>query len=228
VFTILFGEEYYKERYCYAGRKAASRKAELESWYAIVLGWANHQSNWNLFQGDGRYAIDIGSGFGFVSAMFSSFGYQSFGVDISLTAISLARQRCGKEDPMFIACSAEQALPFKAKFDLVTCFEALEHMHSPFSSLRNIYNALKPNGVLVATSPNRFALYSKIWDRDRTHISIENIWKWKNWVLTFPDLRNSRVECFVPLLPFTVSRRHLLKSIPLIGNQCRIFLQKTL
>lgn len=44
-------------------------------------------------------------------------------------------------------------LPFENALDGVLCTEVLEHCADPFRALREIHNALKPGGVLLASAP---------------------------------------------------------------------------
>jgi SAM-dependent methyltransferase len=45
-----------------------------------------------------------------------------------------------------------------ASFDLVLCTEVLEHIADSLAALAGIYRLLKPGGVLVATTPQRYSL----------------------------------------------------------------------
>lgn len=49
---------------------------------------------------------------------------------------------------------------FKAdvKFDLITCLNSLEHMHSPVGCLRQIRDLLNDNGILLLAVPNLFGM----------------------------------------------------------------------
>ncbi len=54
-----------------------------------------------------------------------------------------------------------------ARFDVVTLWNVIEHLHSPTHELTKIYNLLRENGIIVITTPNvnSFAanLFKKYW-----------------------------------------------------------------
>jgi SAM-dependent methyltransferase len=45
--------------------------------------------------------------------------------------------------------------PELGEFDVIVCFEVLEHLDDPDAALDGLTRALRPNGVLVVSSPNR-------------------------------------------------------------------------
>ena len=56
-----------------------------------------------------------------------------------------------------------QPLPYPdASFDLVTCSEVLEHVENYRSVLREIHRVLKPNGLMVVTTPNVLNMKSRL------------------------------------------------------------------
>ena len=96
-------------------------------------------------------------------------GYEAVGVDLSTYAI-----RMGKGGLNLIVGDA-QKLPFGSEsFDLITCFETLEHLPNPLDALDHIATCLKPKGVLVASIPSQ-SWIRRLYDlmrEERTHISI--------------------------------------------------------
>ena len=48
------------------------------------------------------------------------------------------------------------------EFDIVSCFETLEHVGSVKNAFKNLYNHLKPNGTLIITVPNEIGLIGLI------------------------------------------------------------------
>lgn len=84
-----------------------------------------------------------------------------FGIDIDRTAIAYAK----KKRPKFhFQVAAAERLPFPDKtFNLVTCFEALEHVKYPQKALAEIRRCLKDNGWLVLLVPTESLLFRLIW-----------------------------------------------------------------
>ena len=141
----VYGEHYFKYKYDYKGKRTA-----IQSLYTSVLKWADRLSDESLLNGEGKRALDIGCAYGFVVEVLDRFGYVVVGIDVSEYAVSSGREVVDEE--IFLAEASH--LPFKvASFNLVTCFEVLEHLASPLSALIDVYNCLLPGGVFVATTP---------------------------------------------------------------------------
>ncbi|MGE3108612.1 MAG: class I SAM-dependent methyltransferase [Phycisphaerales bacterium] len=102
-------------------------------------------------------ALDVGCGVGFaVQAMERHLGLESYGADVSETAVARARERLGA--PHRVALIESGRIPFAdALFGLVTCFDVLEHLevsdiHVLLAELRRL---LRPRGLLCLTIATR-------------------------------------------------------------------------
>lgn len=52
----------------------------------------------------------------------------------------------------------DNELPFSdEEFDIVTSLANIEHLHHPYDIIREIYRVLKPNGLLLLTTPSIYA-----------------------------------------------------------------------
>jgi ubiquinone/menaquinone biosynthesis C-methylase UbiE len=52
-------------------------------------------------------------------------------------------------------------MPFPdAHFDIVVSSEVIEHTPNPEQAIKEIYRVLKPGGVMVLSTPNRFWIFS--------------------------------------------------------------------
>ncbi|MDO8340715.1 MAG: class I SAM-dependent methyltransferase, partial [Candidatus Woesebacteria bacterium] len=91
--------------------------------------------------------LDVGCGVGDFVEAFSYYlpKLNLTAVDISKKAIKSAKKR--KIKARFIVSEAEK-LPFKSNFfDIVTCFDVVEHVKSPSIMLKEINRVLKPGGI---------------------------------------------------------------------------------
>ena len=94
--------------------------------------------------------LDLGCG--------SGYGTTGIGIDVSHEALIHARESYPK--PRFIQASAE-ALPFADEiFDLITAFEVIEHLERWPDLLSEARRVLKPNGILLVSTPNK-AFYAE-------------------------------------------------------------------
>jgi ubiquinone/menaquinone biosynthesis C-methylase UbiE len=101
----------------------------------------------------GRRVLDAGCGVGWGSGWLLNAGArQVVGVDIAELAIDNARQRV----PGARFARADLArLPLTSDtFDLVVCFEAIEHVADHETVLDELFRVLHPDGILMVSSPN--------------------------------------------------------------------------
>lgn len=94
------------------------------------------------------------------------------GIDVSEGAIRFAK--CHYPEIEFRVMNVESPPPdLKQEFDVALCFEVLEHLEDPDRALRFLaYHYLKPNGVLVSSTPNRrvFSAGMEPSPINRTHL----------------------------------------------------------
>jgi O-antigen biosynthesis protein len=110
---------------------------------------------WAAACAPGRRVLDAGCGVGYGSLLLHEARAESvIGVDIAPDAIEAANKRAGHVARFLVGDMV--ALPFEdASFDLVVCFEAIEHVRDQHGALDEMRRVLGPNGVLIMSSPNR-------------------------------------------------------------------------
>jgi SAM-dependent methyltransferase len=110
---------------------------------------------WGAQIAAGKDVLDAGCGLGYGLEIIAAAGAKSVtGVDLDPEAVAEAEKRFGKH-----AAAVEQGdlreLPFEdASFDLAICFEAIEHVEGPEKALAELRRVLRPDGVLIVSSPN--------------------------------------------------------------------------
>lgn len=81
-----------------------------------------------------------------------------YGIDISKKAVNIARKRMKKGE--FRVASAEK-LPYPDNyFDVVTCFDVLEHVQYPEKAIREAHRVLKPGGLYHVYIPTEGNVYT--------------------------------------------------------------------
>ena len=102
----------------------------------------------------GRRVLDAGCGTGYGAEMLAAAGAASvMGVDSAAAVVEAARARAGGRLAFERADVAR--LPYDdGSFDLVTCFEVIEHVPDPGAVLGELRRVLAPGGVLAISSPN--------------------------------------------------------------------------
>ena len=112
---------------------------------------------------DARQILDVGCNSGtFTKQVYNVFPESRiYGIDISQKAISYAKQKY--KNISFNVAWAEK-LPFKNKsFDLITCFEVLEHVDNPEKIIKEMSRVLKKRGNMIIIVPTENLLFRIIW-----------------------------------------------------------------
>lgn len=103
----------------------------------------------------GARVLDMGCGNGTFLSSFRDRGWKLFGVDFSATGIAFAKKNF-PEIEFFVAdaaASGEDIFDRVGHADVIISTEVIEHIYLPRDFLRNIHSLLKPNGVLVLSTP---------------------------------------------------------------------------
>ena len=103
----------------------------------------------------GKSVLDIACGVGYAGPMFIQSGAVSYyGVDINDKLVEYAKDKFASE---LIGYSVGNICTFKIdkKFDLISCFETIEHIRDYKTAIKNLYDMLNPGGTLLVSSPNR-------------------------------------------------------------------------
>jgi len=100
----------------------------------------------------GLRVLDAGCGEGYGTALLHGAGAsRAVGVDVDEATVNHARERYGLE---FVEADIG-ALPFDDdSFDLVVCFETIEHVADGSRALSELRRVLAANGLLIVSTPN--------------------------------------------------------------------------
>lgn len=103
----------------------------------------------------GKRVLDLASGEGYGTALLSRTARFTVGVDIDENAVRHARNRYGGGNLDFVAGSAA-LIPFReSSFDVVICFELIEHIQEQDALLREAKRLLTTDGLLLISTPNK-------------------------------------------------------------------------
>jgi 2-polyprenyl-3-methyl-5-hydroxy-6-metoxy-1,4-benzoquinol methylase len=216
--------EFEKDYFDY--KRYMTREKVIKSHVLKVLDWASKVIEINLLKGAKRTALDVGCACGYSSEVLEQLGYRTVAVDLSKWGVRQAK-KSNRED--FVVCDAQTNLPFKdGSFDLVTCFDVLEHLKSPESALTQMLRIC--NGAIVCTTPNgTVEKYVKriIGDQDETHINSRSASHWKRNIVNITHPKIVRVDTF---LDFSrkIGKRFIHKSfnLPKLGSTVRVAIVK--
>ncbi|MDB4926964.1 bifunctional 2-polyprenyl-6-hydroxyphenol methylase/3-demethylubiquinol 3-O-methyltransferase UbiG [Mucilaginibacter sp.] len=112
--------------------------------YGIVLSYIEN-----------KIVLDIACGEGYGSNLLSSKATQVIGVDIDLDTIEEARKKYNASNLTFILGSTDK-IPVKNSYvDVVISFETIEHHDKHEEMMNEIKRVLKPDGILIISSPEK-------------------------------------------------------------------------
>src|SRR5258706_951483 len=101
----------------------------------------------------GKRVLDAASGEGYGAAILADAGARVTGVEIDAATVQAAQQKY--PDVEFVEADIV-TLPFDDdQFDVVTSFETVEHVPNPEAMLDEFLRVLKPDGVLVVSTPDK-------------------------------------------------------------------------
>lgn len=113
--------------------------------------------------------LDVGCAMGFFLEVARRNGWEIFGVELSEYACKYAKKKFGIN---IYNCDLAQADFSNNYFDVITMWDAIEHLLNPMDNLREAYRILKKGGILAITTGDVSNLNAKIFG--------------KNWVIYSP------------------------------------------
>ena len=125
--------------------------ASGEIWYEH---WHRYHFAAKLIAGD--EVLDVACGAGYGSALLAQRARHVVGADISAATIEHARKRYAPVTNLEFRQADCAALPFAdASFDAVVSFETIEHIEAQAQFLDEVRRVLRPEGVVILSSPNK-------------------------------------------------------------------------
>ena len=103
----------------------------------------------------GKDVLDIACGVGYGAAALAGMGARAVdGVDIRPENVAHARKSYRAPNLNYLAGDIT-VFGETGAYDVIVCFETIEHIPSPPAALRNCRRLLRPGGLLLISSPNR-------------------------------------------------------------------------
>lgn len=118
-------------------------------------------------------ALEIGCGSGFFLKELVRFGFNKVvGVEPSEDAVAQA----GDLQDHIHCCFFEQAPLDDASFDLICCFQTLDHLLNPLDVLRRCLSLLRPGGLLYLVVHNERALQASLFGEKSPIYDVEHVY----------------------------------------------------
>lgn len=101
----------------------------------------------------GRAFLDYGSGIGSNALVFGLAGFDVTLADIAEPLLNFARWRCERRGLRVQTIDLKRKSLEPSAYDVVTCFDVLEHVSQPLNTLKQLSSGIRPGGVLFLHAP---------------------------------------------------------------------------
>ena len=118
----------------------------------------------------GKAVLDIASGEGYGAAMLANRANSVIGVDISVEAVAHARERYKKNNLEFMVGDCANIPLQDACVDMVVSFETIEHHDQHEEMMREFKRVLRPAGILLISSPDKYHFSEEPGGRNPYHV----------------------------------------------------------
>lgn len=125
--------------------------------------------------------LEAGSGVGNNVVIFSKFGFDVTGIEISESRVNIAKQNISKYNASASLLQGDvRSLPFDSEsFDHVFSAGVVEHFDGTEEAVQEMFRVLKPGGSAMISVPHRYTLYTinKLLQRGLEKIIRKKIFK---------------------------------------------------
>ncbi len=104
---------------------------------------------------EGRYALDVGCGTGYGTAVLAQTARKVLALDVSAESVAFAKTSYPARNADFLVADCRQIPLGSQTIDAAVCFEVIEHLAEQETLLEEIRRVLRPDGLLAISTPNR-------------------------------------------------------------------------
>src|SRR5437870_1677877 len=119
----------------------------------------------------GKRVLDLASGEGYGSKMLSASAASVVGIDIDENVVRHAAEKYSSKTLQFLSGSIT-SVPIREdhSFDVIVCFEAIEHIDDQIGLLAEVKRLLKPDGAFVVSTPNKAIYHDESAEENPFHV----------------------------------------------------------
>lgn len=117
----------------------------------------------------GLRVLDVGCGSGYGSVLMNN-AAEYLGIDVSESTIQKCRQMFGSDTSNFEVADVCKPTEIKGSFDLIVCFELIEHIHEQEQLIERLGQLLQPDGMLISSTPEIEVYNSLAENRNEYHV----------------------------------------------------------
>ena len=168
-----------------------------------------HRYIWASNFVEDRRVLDLASGEGYGAEILARRASYVCGVDLDEEAIRHATDRYRRPNLEFLKGSLTAVpIPEPQSFDVITCFEAVEHIDQHDEMMREVKRLLNPSGLLIVSIPNKEA-YEVDGGPNPFHVK----------ELAFEEL-NALLTRYFPKVTYLGQRVHSVSSMWPLKGMC--------
>jgi len=123
--------------------------------------------------------LDIACGEGYGAYLLGQSALQVFGMDIDEKVIRFAKEKYKKDNLEFKPGNIENTEFEDYSFDVVISFETIEHLDNHVAAMSEIKRILKPDGILIMSTPDKDKYNSLRSEPNRFHLHELNLGEYK-------------------------------------------------
>lgn len=112
--------------------------------------WREHEADLIPYKQSGTL-LDLGCSSGAFLTFMGSESWKLFGIEMSAEGARRAEARSGAQ--VFVGDVLDAPFPDES-FDVITCFDVLEHLYEPRRAMARVAHWLKPGGIFYVQVPN--------------------------------------------------------------------------
>lgn len=196
-----FEESYGIDYQVYQDKKFREKKKWFWGWIKLV----NKHLNLNTYKNS--RVLEIGCAEGSFISCLNDMGILAEGAEMNQKILNIAKRY--NPDNIFFLLDIEKQLASE-KYDIIFAFEVLEHIKNSHLALKNIYDSLNKEGILIFSSAYPFPKHLS----DPYHISVKNLEEWSELARFIGfDVIYKRVVSFLPLF-YKISKKFSI-ALPL-------------
>jgi SAM-dependent methyltransferase len=120
---------------------------------------------------EGKTVLDIASGEGYGSAYLATRAKSVIGVDVDKVTVAHSRQKYDSVSNLRFSTGSADSMPIEtSSIDVVTSFETIEHHDRHKEMFEEIKRVLRPDGLLIISSPNRVTYSEQRHYKNEFHV----------------------------------------------------------
>src|SRR5262245_6359687 len=118
-----------------------------------------------------KRVLDLACGEGYGAKMLAATATSVVGIDIDETVIRHATEKYSTANLTFTAGSiTDVPLHDNHSFDVIVCFEAIEHIDAHEAMLLEVKRLLKEDGLFILSTPNKAVYRNQSTEENRFHV----------------------------------------------------------